>query len=183
MILAALMYIRKVTSTTTVALVTPEYVKDGFAHSLQTNQVPDEVAIFRIHGPFLFGASDKLSVVEELLDDLPPIVVIRLRNMTAIDATGLHALENLANRLRQSGRQLILCGMRDQPARLMHQAEFHEHIGAENIQPSLEEAIKRCRKLLALAPKHVSAGKNNTASPTQLDITREPARTPSVLPC
>ena len=172
MILAALMYIRKVTSTTTVALVTPEYVTNGFAHSLQTNEIPDEVAIFRIHGPFLFGASDKLSVVEDLLDDLPQIVVIRLRNMTAIDATGLHALENLADRLHQSGRQLILCGMRDQPARLMHQAKFHEHIGAENIQPSLEDAIKQCRKLLGLNNTGSVVNGANGRSTPQYDVSQ-----------
>ena len=60
MILAALLYIRRVTTTTTVARVTPEYITDGRAHSLQLQRIPDDVAIYRIHGPFLFGSTDKL---------------------------------------------------------------------------------------------------------------------------
>jgi len=107
------------------------------------------VAVYRIHGPFLFGATDKLSVIEEEIDALPPVVMLRLRNMTAIDATGLHALEKLADRLHRSGRHLVICGIRDQPTKLLSQAEFHRRLGEENIQPSLESAIERAKKLLA----------------------------------
>ena len=153
MILAALVYIRQVTLTTTVAKVTPEYVRAGFAHSLQTNAVPAEVAVFRVHGPFLFGATDKLSVIEAEFDSLPPVVVLRLRNMTAIDATGIQALESLALRLRRSGRHMLLCGMRDQPGKLMQKAEFHELVGHENILPSLEAALARAHSLLATMKK------------------------------
>jgi len=149
MILAALLYIRKVTVTTTVARVTPEYVRQGFPHSLQTNELPEGVAVYRIHGPFLFGATDKLSVIEDEFDSLPRVVMLRLRNMTAIDATGLHALERLADRLHASGRHLVICGIRDQPTKLMSQAEFHRHLGEDNIQPSLEAAIARAKILLA----------------------------------
>jgi len=148
MILAALLYIRKVTVTTTVSRVTPEYVKSGFPHSLQTNQIPEGVAAYRIHGPFLFGATDKLSVIDEDFEKLPIVVMLRLRNMTAIDATGLNALEDLADRLHVSGRHLVMCGMRDQPARLMAKAAFHRHIGDENIQPSLEAGVRRAHEIL-----------------------------------
>jgi len=149
MILAALLYIGKVTATTTVARVTQEYIEASRAHSLQGHSIPDGVAIFRIHGPFLFGATDKISVIEDELEALPPVVVLRLRNMTAIDATGLSALENLAARLKKSGRHLILCGMRDQPARLMSQAKFHDHIGDENIVESLEAGLIRAQAVLS----------------------------------
>ncbi|HTF89507.1 MAG TPA: SulP family inorganic anion transporter [Planctomycetota bacterium] len=152
MILAALVYIRNVTLTTTVARVTPEYVSAGFAHSLQTNEIPAGVAVFRIHGPFLFGATEKLALVEQDLESLPPVVVLRLRNMTAIDATGIHALEHLAERLRKSGRHLLVCGMRDQPASLMTKAEFHRLIGEANIAPTLEAALMRARELLRQDP-------------------------------
>jgi SulP family sulfate permease len=72
--------------------------------------------------------------------------------MTAIDATGLHALESLADKLHASGRHLVLCGMRGQPAKFMARAEFHLHIGDENIQPSLAAAVKRANQLLE--PEH-----------------------------
>ena len=73
--------------------------------------------------------------------------------MTAIDGNGLHALEHLADVLHASGRSLLLCGMRDQPARMMERAEFHQHIGTENLLPTVESALDRARLLLGgLAP-------------------------------
>jgi SulP family sulfate permease len=149
MILAALLYIRKVTVTTTVSRVTPEYVAGGVVHSLQSNPIPAGVVVYRVHGPFLFGATDKLAVIESELASLPTVVVLRLRNMTAIDATGLHALERLADLLHASGRHLVLCGMRDQPATLMAQAEFHRRLGDANLQPNLAEGLRRAREILA----------------------------------
>ena len=149
MILAALTFIRKVTVTTTVSRVTSDYIKEGFPHSLQTNPIPEGVAIYRIHGPFLFGAADKLRLIEDAITTLPKVVILRLRNMTAIDATGLHALESLADKLVASDLHLILCGMRDQPGKLMEQADFHERIGHANIYPTLEAALERARSLLA----------------------------------
>jgi SulP family sulfate permease len=143
MILAALVYIRKVTATTTVAQVTDEYLREGHVHILQHKEIPPYVTIFRIHGPFLFGATDKVGEIVRKLSDLPPIVVLRLRNMTAIDATGLQALEELADAVHESGRGIILCGAREQPARLMHQSEFEEHVGAGNITPNIAAALER----------------------------------------
>ena len=148
MILAALLYIRRVTTTTTVAAVTPDYIKRGRAHSLQLQAIPEGVAIYRIHGPFLFGATDKLLDLEHQVATLPKIVLLRLRNMTAIDGTGLHAIEHLADVLHASGRTLLLCGMRDQPAKMMERAEFHEHIGDANLLPTVEAAMERARALL-----------------------------------
>lgn len=149
MILAALLYIQKVTSTTTVSRVTEEYIAEGAKHSLQGVQLPDGIAIYRIHGPFLFGSTDKLNVIADEIDSLPPIVILRLRNMTAIDATGLSSLESLADQLKSSGRTLLLCGLRDQPARLLAKAEFSQHLGKENIQPSVTAALQRANELLS----------------------------------
>ena len=148
MVLAALLYIRRVTTTTTVALVTPEYIHHGRAHSLQMHDIPQDVAIYRIHGPFLFGATDKLVELEADVPTLPKVVILRLRNMTAIDGTGLHALEHFADVLHGSGRTLILCGMRDQPARMMERAEFHQHMGESNLAPTIEAALSRARGIL-----------------------------------
>jgi SulP family sulfate permease len=147
MILAALVYIQKVTKTTTVAQVTDEYLREGHVHILQHKEIPSYVTIFRIHGPFLFGATDKIDEVIARIPQLTPIVILRLRNMTAIDATGLQALENLADAVHASGRGLILCGAREQPAKLMHQSEFEEHVGAGNISPSISVALERAKVL------------------------------------
>jgi SulP family sulfate permease len=162
MILAALVFIRKVTATTTVAQVTEEYLREGHAHILQHKEIPAYVTIFRIHGPFLFGATDKIEEITSKIGELPPILILRLRNMTAIDGTGLQALEKLAGMVHASGRGLILCGAREQPARLMRQAEFEQQVGAENICASVEEALERAKKLHAErreAAEQVPAGR------------------------
>jgi len=147
MILAALLFISRVAATTTVSEVTEEYVEDGRMHILQDKDIPYYVTIFRIHGPFLFGATDKISVVTENLHTLPPVVVLRLRNMTALDATGLFAIEEVARKLHANNRTLILCGARQQPASLIHQAEFEEVVGAENICDNVQAALGRAEQV------------------------------------
>ncbi len=143
MILAALLFITRVANTTTVSRVTDDYIEDGRVHILQDKDIPYYATIFRIHGPFLFGATDKISAITEKMHELPPVVIIRLRNMTAIDATGLYALEEIAKQLHDSGRTLILCGAREQPAELMRQAEFEDVVGRENICANVNEALRR----------------------------------------
>ncbi len=147
MILAALLFISRVSSTTTVSRVTDEYVEDGRMHILQDKDIPYYATIFRIHGPFLFGATDKISIVTENLHKLPPVVILRLRNMNALDATGLFALEDVARQLHASNRTLILCGAREQPASLIHQAEFEEVIGADNICDNVQAALRRAQQV------------------------------------
>jgi SulP family sulfate permease len=149
MALAALLYIYRVAETTTVAPVTEEYLRDGQAHILQDKEIPPNVAILRIHGPFLFGTTQKLEEATKNLGAFPTIVILRLRNMTALDATGLHALEVFAARLRKTGRTLLLCGARDQPAELLATADVVEEIGRENILPHVESALQRAREISA----------------------------------
>lgn len=157
MILAALVFIRKVTSTTEIARVTQDYLQRGRAHTLADKFIPPYVAVFRIHGPFLFGATDKLEEVGHQLPKLPPVVILRLRHMTAIDSTGLQALEDFVDRVHSSGRALILCGAPEQPAQLMRQAEFEQHVGHENICESITKALERAHILhgLMAAPEAV----------------------------
>ncbi|PYR94058.1 MAG: sodium-independent anion transporter [Acidobacteria bacterium] len=149
MVLAALTFIRRVAVTTTVSEVTRDYVESGRPHILQDKPIPDYVAIFRIHGPFLFGATDKIANLTDRIDRLPKVVIIRLRNMTAIDGTGLQALEDAADRLRVSERTLLLCGAREQPAAVMRQARFHQHIGDGNICPNIAAALTRAAEVIA----------------------------------
>jgi SulP family sulfate permease len=147
MTLAALLFISRVASTTTVSEVTDEYVEDGRFHILQDKDIPYCATIFRIHGRFLFGATDKISAITEKIHQLPPVVILRLRNMTALDATGLFALEEVARQLHATKRTLILCGAREQPAQLIHQAEFEDVVGADNICENVQEALRRAEEV------------------------------------
>ncbi len=147
MIIAALLFISRVASTTTVSQVTDDYIEDGRVHILQDKDIPYYVTIFRIHGPFLFGATDKIQAVTENIHKLPPVVILRLRNMTALDATGVFALEEVAKQLHASKRTLIVCGARQQPATLIHDAEFEDVVGPENICDNVQEALRRAEEV------------------------------------
>jgi sulfate permease, SulP family len=147
MILAALLFISRVASTTTVSQVTDDYVEDGRVHILQDKDIPYYATIFRIHGPFLFGATDKLAAITENLQRLPPVVILRLRNMNALDASGLFAIEEVAKQLHASKRTLILCGAREQPRQLMQQVVFEEVVGKENICDNVQEALLRAEEV------------------------------------
>ena len=146
--LAALLYIYRVAETTTVSTVTPEYIEKGRQHSLQDKEVPPFVSILRIHGPFLFGTTEKLAEETSDINKFAPVVILRIRNMTAIDATGLHALEVFSDRLKTAGKTLLLCGARDQPEKLLEQSDFVKHIGEENILPHVEAALRRANEIV-----------------------------------
>jgi SulP family sulfate permease len=146
-VLAALLYIHRVSQTTSVSKVTSEYIENGRAHILQDKQVPTNATILRIHGPFLFGTTDKLAEETVDLPSFGQVVILRIRNMTAIDATGLFALEKFADRLKASGRTLLLCGARDQPARLFEQSEFVNHVGRNNILANVDAALLRAGEI------------------------------------
>ena len=168
-ILAALMFIRKVAQTTTISRVTKEYIEDGRLHILQDKHFPEYVTVIRIHGPYLFGVTEKLSEVTDDIEKLTPVVILRLRNMTAIDATGLLALEDLADKLHAADRILILCGARPQPAKFMHQAEFEQHVGRENICLHIQEALERTKALYE--------GSNGVGKEVESEVERGPVPT------
>jgi SulP family sulfate permease len=147
MALAALLYIYRIAETTTVTPVTREYLKDGQIHILQDKEIPAGVTILRIHGPFLFGATEKLAEATRDLGQFGEIVILRLRNMTALDATGIHALGQFHDRLRKAGKTLLLCGARDQPSDLISRSDFLKRIGAQNVLPNVQAALNRARDL------------------------------------
>jgi SulP family sulfate permease len=158
MILAALLFISRVASTTTVSQVTDDYIEDGRVHILQDKDIPYYATIFRIHGPFLFGATDKISVVTENMHKLPPVVILRLRNMTALDATGLFAIEETARALKATGRTLILCGAPEQPAKLLQEAGVEELIGEDNLCENVQAAVQRAQEAFEGMESQATAG-------------------------
>jgi sulfate permease, SulP family len=150
MALASLLYIYRISQTTTVAVVTPGYIEDGRPHVLQGKEIPPYVTILRIHGPFLFGTTDQLRQETADVSILAPVVIVRLRNMTALDATGLHALEELNDRLQKSGRTMLICGARRQPAQLMKRSDFIAQVGKEHILPHIQAALQHAERMHAV---------------------------------
>ncbi|MFN7981464.1 MAG: SulP family inorganic anion transporter [Vicinamibacterales bacterium] len=148
MILAMLMFIRKVSRTTSVVAVAEEEAEEGRLHVLQDKDLPDYVSVFRVSGPLLFGATDSLLEIVDR-ERLAPIVILKLRYVTAMDATGLRALEDLADQIKRMGSALIVCSAQPQPASLMAAGEFREHVGSANICANTAAALVRARELHA----------------------------------
>ena len=145
MMLAALLYIYQVSRTTVVAPLTADTIAKAKHHHLLDMPIPQYVSLLHIQGPFLFGAAEKLNTMT--IDDLKPVVILRLRYMTAIDATGLHAIEQLYERLHASGRTLIICGTRGQPKRLIYTSPLPRLIGTRNVRPHIGSALKRAEEI------------------------------------
>jgi SulP family sulfate permease len=147
MSLAALLYIYRIAETTTVVPVTDEYIRDGLPHVLQGRILPPYVTLLRIHGPFLFGTTEKLVEATANIEAFEPVVILRLRNMTAIDSTGIHAIESFAKRLHETGRTMLLCGAMQQPSKLLQGARFQDRVGRENIIPNIQAALDRAKEV------------------------------------
>ena len=143
MVLAALLYIHRVSATTTVASVTDADIRDGEAHVLTDKYIPPYVSVIRIRGPFLFGATEKLEEATADLAKFSQVVVLKLNYMTAIDGTGIHALEALALRLKTAGQSLVVCGAQPQPNELMRRSKLMTVLGRRNMQPHLDAALER----------------------------------------
>ncbi len=141
MALAALLFIYRIAQTTTVTNVTPDVLEGSRIHVLHDKTIPADVSILSIHGPFLFGSTDTLDKATEDLSQLKHTVIVRLRDMPAIDATGVYCLERLEKRLRISGRRMLLCGALEQPDRVLKGSRFLQHFGRENLLTDIGAAL------------------------------------------
>ena len=182
MVMAALMFIRRVTRTTTVSRVTPDYIEAGRPHILQDKTIPDYVAIFRIHGPFLFGSTDKLHDIALQAETLPPVVILRLRNMTAVDGTGPERDRGAG---RRSARRRANAGdLRRAGAAGRRDAEGGDSIAGsanENICASVQAALDRAAAIVRPMRKRAGETAHRSARRRRADDVR-PRRVPPT-PC
>src|SRR6185369_9353678 len=112
----------------------------------------DGVLIFRVFGAFFFGAADKLETALQRARQEPKILILRMRKVLAMDATGLNALEDLHDKLKKRDKHLVLSGPHTQPLLVMDKAGFLERIGRENVCAHIDAALERSREILGLPP-------------------------------
>ena len=152
MVLAAMLFIKRSSETTQIMAVDERSDTEGAHHSLVGKQVPDDVLIFRIFGAFFFGVADRLETVLKRARQEPKILILRMRKVLAMDATGLNALEDLFEKLRKRRQYLILSGPHAQPYMMMDRAGFLDQLGRENVCPDIDGALDRAREILGLPP-------------------------------
>jgi sulfate permease, SulP family len=152
MVLAAVLFIKRSSETTQIMAVDESTETEGSHHSLVGKEVPKGVMIYRMMGAFFFGAVDKLESVLKRVSQEPEVLILRMRKVVAIDATGLNALEDLYEKLRKRDKHLVLSAPHTNPLMVMEKAGFIDRLGRENVCPHIDAALDRAREILGLPP-------------------------------
>ncbi|HEX4935328.1 MAG TPA: SulP family inorganic anion transporter, partial [Gemmatimonadaceae bacterium] len=109
MVMAAFLFIRRMAEVTNVNAVTREieddpseqvYSGDG---AVSRRRVPPGVEVYEINGPFFFGAAERFKDTLARVAHKPKVLIIRMRNVIALDSTGMHALKDVVHRTRGDG--------------------------------------------------------------------------------
>jgi SulP family sulfate permease len=152
MVLAAVLFIKRSSETTQIMAVDESTETEGSHHSLVGKEVPKGVMVYRMMGAFFFGAVDKLESVLKREKSEPDVLILRMRKVVAIDATGLNALEDLYEKLQRKGKHLVLSAPHTNPLMVMEKAGFIDRLGRENVCPHIDAALERSREILGLPP-------------------------------
>ncbi len=143
-IMAAILFMKRMSDVTGVEswkLVD----EDDDPDSLSLRRVPENTRVYEISGPLFFGAADKILAIS--LEEKLSSVILRMRSVSAIDATAMHNLEELQADCGRKGIQMILSHVNEQPMRVMEKAGFVEKVGRENFCAHIDDALKRAESL------------------------------------
>lgn len=146
--MAGVLFVKRMEEITHIRLVTSESEMELGGDSIRDKDVPEGVLVYRIEGPFFFGVAEKLEEALARSLSIPLVVIFRMRNVPAIDATGLRALEVSRQKFQRRGTKLILSGVQAQPMKVLFNAGFADAIGLENVCADIDESLSRARKLV-----------------------------------
>lgn len=149
MVLAAGLFINRIAQTTQIVSVDERALDLAPEDSLRGKTVPKGVLVYHLFGAFLFGAADKLESILDRAAGHPDVLILGMKRVMALDATGLEALEDLHRQLRRHGKWLIIAGAHTQPFMAMTRDGFDERVGRENFCENVDAALARARQLLA----------------------------------
>jgi SulP family sulfate permease len=164
MVLASFLFMRKMSEVTEVRAVTgafrDEYFDDATASATIT--VPAGVEIFEIDGPFFFGAAETFKETIAALERPPAVLILRLRKVGLLDATGLALLRDLAQKRGGGGVTLILAEVQPQPLQALKESRLIDEIGIENFAPDIELALARAQTLVSALPPRRRSGSSRS---------------------
>ena len=148
MVLAAFLFIRRMASVTNVQLFAGGLDDDDDERAYDPAEpwrrhIPPGTSVFEISGPFFFGAVDAFRETLDALDEQPKVLIVRMRDVTALDSTGIHALAEAVRRSRREGTRVLLAGVREQPLAALGASGALETIGAENVFHDIDDALAR----------------------------------------
>ena len=155
MVLAVILFMRRMASVSSISIVTRE-LKDeeesADVNSIQNKNVPEGAEVYEINGPFFFGAATKFKEIMHNIEKPPKVMILRMRNVQAIDATGLNLLSEIIQKNKKEGIHLILSGVHAQPLFALTQYKIIDEVGEENIFGNIDDSLDRARQLLGIPP-------------------------------
>jgi SulP family sulfate permease len=150
MVLASFLFLRRMIE---VAAVRPGAQDIGteilYGRPKEAGAMPEHaknIEIYEITGPFFFGVADNLQHILRGVAKKPQAFILRMRDVPAVDSTGITALESFLAQCRNGKVKLILSEMREQPKKALEKAKFIDEIGAENVRDTLEEALREAER-------------------------------------
>ena len=152
-VLAAFLFMRRMAEVTNVTSFSggEETEEDpGDPNALSGRSVPPGVEVYEVNGPFFFGAASKFRDTLATVSQRPRVLIVRLRNVPAIDATGLHALREVISKSAAEGTRVILSDVHAQPMAALARTELLDAVGEENLVGHIDEALAVARKHLGL---------------------------------
>ena len=123
-----------------------KYYCDEDSEVTHLRELPQSVRVYEINGPMFFGMTDRISDIS--VKDFTKYLIIRMRGVPSLDATGMNALENLYEYCAENGVQLIFSHANEQPMRTMRRAGFVDLVGEDRFRPNIDDAIAYARTQL-----------------------------------
>lgn len=145
-VLASLLFMRRMAEVSQVRSVTDELSETermGFEAENPDVVLPPRTEVYEIAGSFFFGAAQRFSETLGEIQRQPRLVILRMRDVFAMDATGLHALEEVHSRFARQGVSMVLSGIRAQPLAILERSGALDRFGRENVVGTFREALVR----------------------------------------
>jgi SulP family sulfate permease len=157
-VLSVFLFMRRMALVTNVGVVTKEFSDEEDAddpNAIEKRNVPDGVEVYEVNGPFFFGAAYKFEEAMNIVEKMPRVRIIRMRNVPAIDSTGLNTLQKVHKDCSKHRIGFILSDIHAQPLFALEQSGLKTIIGEENIFGNVDDALNRARDILGV-PKQES---------------------------
>jgi SulP family sulfate permease len=156
MVLASFLFMKRMAEVTNVTMVSQEFQENrpsgDVSGAIYRRQVPKGVEVYEINGPFFFGAAEKFKDTLSQISKKPRVLIVRMRNVPAVDSTAMHALRDLVRRTRRDGTLVILSDIQEQPLVALERSGLLGEVGKEYCSADIDAALDTARKHLARAP-------------------------------
>ncbi len=140
MLLACLLLLKRMSEETDVKGW--KYVEDeNDPDSITLRKVPKHVRVYEISGPLFFGAADRIATIS--VKDFTKCLVVRMRAVNSLDATAMHSLEEIYDKLSKKNITVIFSHVNEQPMRVMEKAGFVDKVGRENFCAHIDDALEK----------------------------------------